>query len=665
MSVKVEQRKLTLDIVVETTIRLQELCRQFDSTNDYDVVLAEVNGVVKDLSENLEPNSRPYRVRFIHRESKEGIEVIRHSTAHLLAKAVQELCGKHSPTNQRIPQGVGPATEEGFFQDFDFSESIGNESVPALSDIECKMREISQRDNMYQRREVTKTEARTLFMDDTYKQQLLDKFDDEYVSIYDHGDGYIDLCRGPHIPGDRWLGEFQLLNVSAAHWMGASGAPTLSRIRGIAEPDKEHLDCRVRLQNEAIRRDHRKIAAEMELILINSESPGAVTFLTRGYSVRRQLEDLKRESLAHYGFQEVQTPTIWTDALWKQSGHWDNYQENMFLIEAREARDQNSRSGLKPMNCPGHCKIFDSKPRSYRDLPIRIAEFGVVHRNEQSGALNGMLRVRTFTQDDAHLFVAENQLEVELRRLITMYSEMYRPFGFTDVKVVVSTRPEKRLGAEELWNKAESALKNALKFKKIDFTVNEGDGAFYGPKIDYHIHDALGRAWQTGTIQVDFNLPERFGLSFTDHEGKSQTPVMIHPATFGSIERFMAILIENFEGKFPTWLAPVQTAILPVSKEAFEYAETVANSLSARGLRVEIDLLNDRIGKKIVRAKLARTPYMIVVGNKEANSKTISIRDRSDKEFRSASVSEFSRHIEKEISDRNLNASVVQKLSEV
>lgn len=618
------------------------------------VVVASLDGRLVDLSTRLDASDIAYVLEFVDAHDPRGRDVVRHSTIHLAAQAVQRLFGAQSAHARRIPQGVGPVTQEGFYQDFD-AEAVGRTLTEAdFPAIEAMMLTIAGEGHQIARLEVSKEDARELFADDPLKQELLDRIPDPIVSVYDAGAGYIDLCRGPHVPTSRILRHFKLHSCSRAYWMADASRPQLTRIYGTAYGTAEELELDTKCRAEAARRDHRRIGKEMRLFELSDVAPGAVFYQPNGAVVRQLLIDDKRRLLTKYGFDEVVTPTMMRRELWQRSGHWEHYRANMFLVASGEAAEagQDPDYAIKPMNCPGHIVLFESERRSYRDLPIRYAEFGTVHRNELHGALTGLLRVRAFTQDDAHLFVTAEQLADEVTQLINMYQELYDSYVFTSVKIIVSTRPDERLGTDSDWDAAEGALFAALNHVGMSYTVNAGDGTFYGPKIDFHIADSLGRSWQCGTIQVDMQLPARFDLSYVDRDGALKRPIMIHPATMGSLERFLAILIEHFEGKFPTWLAPVQALVVSVSAKAEVYGREVVRELRHAGLRARGDFSDERLAKKILNAQPIRAPYILVVGQVEATNHTVSIRDRQGREQRSIPLDAFIQAVIEEVADR-------------
>jgi threonyl-tRNA synthetase len=579
-----------------------------------------------------------------------ALPVIRHSTAHVLADAVQRLFPGTKIT-------FGPAIENGFYYDFDRKD--GQFSDADFATIEAKMREIIAADVPFRREVIGREEARKLLTDmgENYKVEHLDRIDGE-LSLYRHGD-WVDLCEGPHVPSTGYLRAVKLTSVAGAYWRGDERNPMLQRIYGTAFPSQKELDAYLRGLEEARKRDHRKLGKELELIGFHPLAPASPFFLPRGSQIYQRLIDYVRALYTRFDYQEVVTPQVYDRELFVQSGHLPGYAENMFMaatiedlerISARIEREAKApaagapierkddeahhwikeelRFGLKPMNCPGHCLLFGMTRRSYRELPMRIADFGRLHRFERSGVTQGLTRVRTFCQDDAHIFCALDQMQTEIRSFIDLVYSVYEDFAFSNVRVVIATRPDQRLGDDSIWDLSEAAVLTAVQDKKLPYEIAPGEGAFYGPKIEFHLRDALGRPWQLGTIQVDFNLPARFGLTYIDKENTAQQPVMLHRAVLGSIERFFGVLIEHTAGAFPTWLAPEQVAILTVSEKVNDYAAEVATVLKQAGLRVLSDTSSDKLGAKIRAARNLRVPYLAVVGQKEAEGRGVSVRSR-------------------------------------
>lgn len=570
-----------------------------------------VNGRNVDLSEKLEQSCELIIVTL---DSEQGIYRYRHSTAHVLAQALKRLYGA-----DQVKLGIGPVIEDGFYYDVDLEQPL---SISDLEAIEREMNKIIQENLPIHRKVVSRTQAFELFeaVQDPYKLELIrDLPEDAELSIYEQGE-FFDLCRGPHLPSTGRIKAFKLLNVAGAYWRGNSDNKILQRIYGTAFPNKAQLEQHLHLLEEAKKRDHRKLGKELELFMFSEEAPGMPFYLPKGMTVRTELEQFSRELQLQEGYQEVRTPLMMNNRLWEQSGHWEHYKDNMYFADVDDAT-----FALKPMNCPGHMLIFKNTLHSYRELPIRMMEFGQVHRHEYSGALNGMMRVRTFCQDDAHLYVMPEQIEEEINRAISLIGRMYDIFGF-DYKIELSTRPEDSMGSEELWDQAEQALRNVLDARGVEYRINEGDGAFYGPKIDFHILDALKRSWQCGTIQLDFQMPEKFDLTYIGEDSLRHRPVVIHRAIYGSIDRFIGILTEHYAGAFPLWLAPVQVKLIPVSDHYADYALQVQSQLRAAGIRVETDLRSEKLGYKIREAQLQKVPYSLVLGEQEKHASSVSVR---------------------------------------
>lgn len=574
-----------------------------------------IDGVVCDLSSSLE---RDAKIEFITREDPRALELIRHDAAHVLAEAVQELYPDTQVT-------IGPVIENGFYYDFHRAEPFTPEDLPI---IEKKMREIILRDAKITREIWSRDDAKAWFIakGETFKGELIDSIkSDEPLSIYRQGQ-WLDLCRGPHLPSVGKVGSaIKLMKVAGAYWRGDSTKPMLSRIYGTAWATQEELDAYLHRLEEAERRDHRRLGREMDLFHFQEEGPGAIFWHPKGWTLFQTLVSYMRRRQKVSGYTEVNTPQVLDRALWETSGHWQTYRENMFVTKTEDERI----FALKPMNCPGHVQIFKNGLKSYRDLPVKIAEFGVVHRYEPSGALHGMMRVRAFTQDDAHIFCSEDQIMEEALKINDLILTIYRDFGFDDVVVKLSTRPEKRVGSDEAWDKAELALGRVLEElarRGLKTSIQQGEGAFYGPKLEYTLRDAIGREWQCGTTQVDFNLPSRFGATYIGPDSDKKTPVMIHRAMFGSLERFTGILIEHYAGHLPLWLSPLQIVVCTITQEADEYAYEIATAARKLGLNVDIDARNEKITYKVREHSLAKAPVLLVAGKKEAADRTISMR---------------------------------------
>ena len=549
-----------------------------------------------------------------------GLDMIRHSTAHLLAYAVKSLYPDAQVT-------IGPVIEDGFYYDFAYKRPFTPDDLAA---IEKKMAELSKQDIPVTRSVMPRDEAVTFFRDmgEAYKAEIIASIpSNEDISLYREGD-FIDLCRGPHVPSTGKLKHFKLMKLAGAYWRGDSKNEMLQRVYGTAWAKKEDLEAYLFRLEEAEKRDHRRLAKQLDLLHMQEEAPGMVFWHPKGWIVWQQIEQYMRQKFVDYGYQEVRTPTIMDHTLWEKSGHWGNYRENMF-VTASENRDY----AVKPMNCPGHIQIFNNGLRSYRDLPLRMAEFGSCHRNEPSGALHGIMRVRAFTQDDAHIFCTESQVQAEVSGFIKMLQAVYLDFGFTDVLVKLSTRPDKRVGSEESWDKAEADLAAALEQNGLAFDYQPGEGAFYGPKIEFTLKDSLGRLWQVGTIQLDPNMPMRLGAEYVDEDNTRKSPIMLHRAILGSMERFIGILIEHHSGNFPAWLAPVQAMVLNISDKQADYALEVVKQLRAAGIRATSDLSNNKITYKIREHSLQKLPYLLVVGDKEMETRAVSVRARGNQDL--------------------------------
>jgi threonyl-tRNA synthetase len=578
----------------------------------------KVSGKLVDTSFKIVEDSR---LEIVTDKHPDALEVIRHSTAHLLAQAVQSLFPDAQVT-------IGPVIEDGFYYDFAYKRPFTPEDLAA---IEEKMREISAANLEVTRREMARDDAVSFFkkLGEHYKAEIIASIpSNEPISLYGQGE-WVDLCRGPHVPSTGKLKVFKLMKVAGAYWRGDSRNEMLQRIYGTAWSNEKDLKDYLTRLEEAEKRDHRKIGRELDLFHMQEEAPGAVFWHPKGWSVFQTLIGYMRDKQRDAGFQEVNGPELMDRSLWEASGHWEKFGENMFTTQTPDERVY----AIKPMNCPGHVQIFKQGLRSYRDLPVRYSEFGKVHRYEPSGALHGLMRVRAFTQDDAHIFVSPDQITEESVAVTRLILDIYRDFGFDDVRIKFSDRPAKRVGSDEIWDKAEAALKEAATVAGIDFTLNPGEGAFYGPKLEFVLRDAIGRDWQCGTLQVDLNLPGRLGAHYIDENSQKQTPVMLHRAIFGSLERFLGILIEHHAGRLPAWLAPVQVVLLGITDRQDGYLREVAEFLKNQGLRVDIDLRNEKIGFKIREHTLQRVPYLLVAGDKEVAAQLLSVRTRSGKDL--------------------------------
>lgn len=601
-------------------------------------VAGKIDGKLADLNCPIGQNST---IEVITLDSKEGLEIYRHTTAHVMAQAIKSIYG-----DKAVKLGIGPVIADGFYYDIDIEKPL---SIDDLARIEQAMEGIIKEDLPIVRRAVSREEAMEIFeeLEEPLKLELIQGLpEDAEITVYEQGE-FLDLCRGPHLPSTGRIKAFKLLSVAGAYWRGDSNNKMLQRIYGTAFPKKAQLEEHQHFLEEAKKRDHRKLGKELELFMFSEEAPGMPFYLPKGMTIRTELENFERELQRQRGYDEVRTPLMMNNRVWEESGHWDHYKDNMYFTNVDD-----TTYALKPMNCPGHMLIFKNSLRSYRDLPIRISEYGQVHRHEFSGALNGMMRVRTFCQDDAHLFVLPEQIEEEIGNVIALIDHIYQIFGF-EYKIELSTRPEDSMGSEELWEQAEQSLKNVLDRRGIEYRVNEGDGAFYGPKIDFHITDALKRSWQCGTIQLDFQMPEKFGLSYIGEDNQKHLPVVIHRAVYGSLDRFIGMLTEHYAGAFPLWLAPVQAKLLPVSENYVDYAYRVKKSLEEAGIRVEIDARNEKLGYKIREAQLEKVPYMLVLGENEKNSDSVSVRKRGEGDCGSRTIPEIANQIGEEIRSRN------------
>ena len=595
-----------------------------------------VDGTVRDLSDPLGASGK---VEILTREDPRALELIRHDTAHVLAEAVQELFPGTQVT-------IGPVIENGFYYDFSYKRPFTPEDLQA---IEKKMTELARKDEVVTREEWPRDEAVAYFrgIGEHYKAEIIAAIpSDQPISLYREGD-FIDLCRGPHVPSTGKLKVFKLMKVAGAYWRGDSKNEMLQRIYGTAWATREEQDAYLHMLEEAERRDHRKIGRELDLFHFQDEAPGLIFWHPKGWALWQQVEQYMRAVYRDNGYQEVKAPQILDISLWKKTGHWDNYRENMFTTES-----ENRVYGLKPMNCPGHVQIFNAGLHSYRELPLRYGEFGQCHRNEPSGSLHGMMRVRGFTQDDGHIFCTEDQLQDECADFTALLQKVYRDFGFTEVLYKVATRPEKRIGSDEVWDKAETALMESLRRTGCEFEISPGEGAFYGPKIEYTLKDAIGRHWQCGTIQVDFSMPVRLGAEYVDQNDQRRHPVMLHRAILGSLERFIGMLIENHAGAMPPWLAPVQAVVCCISEPSADYAAQIAQSLKKQGFRVESDLRGEKITRKIREHSLQKVPYILVVGDKEKQNGTVAVRGLGGLDLGAIPLDDFVARLSEDVSLR-------------
>ena len=621
----------------------------YDVAADIGVGLAKatlagvVDGREVDASYSIDSDAE---LRIITSRDDQALEILRHSTAHLLAQAVQQLFPGTQVT-------IGPTVEDGFYYDF---ASDHNFSLEDLEKIEVKMQELVADDLPVSRLVYSREQAVEMFRDmgEHYKVEIIEELPEgEEISVYQQGD-WMDLCRGPHVPSTGKLGAFKLTKVAGAYWRGDAKNQQLQRIYGTAWSSPKELKAYLNRIAEAEKRDHRKIGRKLGLFHFADDAPGSVFWHPKGWTLFRELLEYMRGRQDAAGYVEVNTPDVMDRSLWETSGHWFNYRENMFSTQTEDERI----FALKPMNCPGSVSMFAQGLKSYRDLPLRMAEFGKVHRYEPSGALHGLMRVRHFTQDDAHIYCTEAQMEQECIDVVALVLDIYKDFGFDDVVIKLSTRPENRIGSDEVWDKLEGALSNALDVMGLDYVLFPGEGAFYGPKLEFVLRDAIGRDWQCGTLQVDMNLPERFDITYVDEDGnRDKRPVMLHRALFGSLERFIGILIEHFEGNFPVWLAPQQAVVVNITDKQSDYAEDVVSTLKAQGFRVASDLRNEKVGFKIREAELSKMPYVLVVGEKEREAGTVAVRGRHGADLGVMSIADFGAHLQTEI----VNKSTVTK----
>jgi threonyl-tRNA synthetase len=591
-----------------------------------------VDGKLVDTSHRIEADSQ---LAIVTDKDADGLEILRHSTAHLLAYAVKTLFPDAQVT-------IGPVIENGFYYDFSYKRPFTPDDLAA---IEKKMTELAKKDFTVSREVLPRDQAVAYFksIGEHYKAEIIASIPaDDDVSLYREGD-FVDLCRGPHVPSTGKLKAFKLMRLAGAYWRGDSKNEMLQRIYGTAWAKKEDQDAYLQMLEEAEKRDHRKLATQLDLFHMQDEAPGMVFWHPKGWALWQQVEQYMRKVYQRNGYQEVRCPQILDRSLWEKSGHWENYKENMFTTES-EKRDY----AVKPMNCPGHLQIFNKGLRSYRDLPLRYGEFGACHRNEPSGSLHGIMRIRAFTQDDGHIFCTDEQILAECVAFTALLQKVYSDFGFKEIIYKVATRPDKRVGSDALWDKAEAAVIESLKQSGCDFQISPGEGAFYGPKIEYSLKDAIGRVWQCGTMQVDFNMPERLGAEYVAEDNSRRIPVMLHRAIVGSMERFIGILIENFAGALPLWLSPVQVVVLNISEGQADYAREVSARLEAAGTRVQTDLRNEKITYKIREHSLQKLPYQLIVGEKEKAAQQVAVRTRSGEDLGSMSLDDFIKRLQNE-----------------
>lgn len=619
----------------ESAVSLADAAKAISNSLGRDAIVAKVNGELTDLRDPIVDGAE---VEFFTKEDKEGLFTLRHTASHVMAQAIQHLF-------PGTKFAIGPAIDDGFYYDLDSEHVFSQEDFAA---IEKEMTKISKENIPLVKKVVSRAEALKFFQDkgQDYKVMLINDLpEDAQISLYEQGD-FTDLCAGPHMRSTGKVKVFKIMTVAGAYWRGDSKNKMLQRIYATAFFKKEDLDHFLYVRAEAEKRDHRKLGKQLDLFSFHDEGPGFPFFHPKGMALRNMLMDYERELFKEFGYVEIMTPVILSKQLWIQSGHWDHYKENMYFTKIDD-----EDYAIKPMNCPGGILYFKTQQRSYRDLPMRVGEFGLVHRHELRGALHGLFRVRCFTQDDAHIFMTQDQMKEEVIKCMAMYKKMYGVFGL-EYHVELSTRPENSMGSDELWEISTNALREAIEKTGVPYQINEGDGAFYGPKLDFHVQDSLGRTWQCGTIQMDMQLPERFDVNYVGEDGEKHRAVMLHRAGYGSLERFIGILIEHFAGAFPTWIAPVQVKVIPVTENHLEYAKSVARTLSESNIRVEVEEANETLGYKIRKAQMEKVPYMLIVGDKEVKSHTVSIRSRKDGDKGSMMVPMFIANLIQEIKSR-------------
>lgn len=619
----------------ESAVSLADAAKAISNSLGKNVLVAKVNGELTDLRDPIVDGAE---VEFFTKEDPEGLFTLRHTASHVMAQAINHLF-------PGVKFAIGPAIDDGFYYDLDSDHIFSQEDFAA---IEKEMSKIAKENIPLVKKVLPRDEALQYFKDkgQDYKVMLIEDLpEEETISLYEQGD-FTDLCAGPHLKSTGKVKTFKLMTVAGAYWRGDSKNKMLQRIYATAFFSKEDLDHYLFVRAEAEKRDHRKLGKQLDLFSFHEEGPGFPFFHPKGMILRNKLMDYERELFKEFGYVEIMTPVILSKKLWLQSGHWDHYKENMYFTQIDE-----EDYAIKPMNCPGGILFFKTQQRSYRDLPMRVGEFGLVHRHELKGALHGLFRVRCFTQDDAHIFMTQEQMKDEVIKCMAMYQKMYGVFGL-EYHVELSTRPENSMGSDELWEISTNALREAIETAGVPYQINEGDGAFYGPKLDFHVQDSLGRTWQCGTIQMDMQLPERFDVNYIGEDGEKHRAVMLHRAGYGSLERFIGILIEHYAGAFPTWIAPVQAKIIPVTDKNLEYAKSVAAAMSESDVRVEVEEANETLGYKIRKAQMEKVPYMIIVGDQEMKSHTISVRSRKNGDLGSQSLPMFVANLIREIKER-------------
>lgn len=619
----------------ESAVSLADAAKAISNSLGKNALVAKVNGELTDLRDPIVDGAE---VEFFTKEDPEGLFTLRHTASHVMAQAIQHLF-------PGVKFAIGPAIDDGFYYDLDSDHVFSQEDFAA---IEKEMSKIAKENIPLVKKVLPRDEALQYFRDkgQDYKVMLIEDLpEEETISLYEQGD-FTDLCAGPHLKSTGKVKTFKLMTVAGAYWRGDSKNKMLQRIYATAFFSKEDLDHYLFVRAEAEKRDHRKLGKQLDLFSFHEEGPGFPFFHPKGMILRNKLMDYERELFKEFGYVEIMTPVILSKKLWLQSGHWDHYKENMYFTQIDD-----EDYAIKPMNCPGGILFFKTQQRSYRDLPMRVGEFGLVHRHELKGALHGLFRVRCFTQDDAHIFMTQEQMKDEVIKCMAMYQKMYGVFGL-EYHVELSTRPENSMGSDELWEISTNALREAIETAGVPYQINEGDGAFYGPKLDFHVQDSLGRTWQCGTIQMDMQLPERFDVNYIGEDGEKHRAVMLHRAGYGSLERFIGILIEHYAGAFPTWIAPVQAKIIPVTDKNLEYAKSVAAAMSESDIRVEVEEANETLGYKIRKAQMEKVPYMIIVGDQEMKGHTISVRSRKNGDLGSQSLPMFVANLIREIKER-------------
>ena len=622
----------------ESAVTVLEVAKDISSGLAKNTIAGVVNDQLEDACESIEADST---LRIITAKDEEGLEILRHSCAHLMGHAIKQLW-------PNVKMAIGPTIDNGFYYDIDADFPINDEEIKQL---EKRMAQLAKKNYKVEKKVGSWQVARDTFVErgEDYKVQILDENipKDSTPALYHHEE-YIDMCRGPHVPSMKFCANFKLMKVAGAYWRGNSDNKMLQRVYGTAWASKDELKGYLTRLEEAEKRDHRKLGKALDLFHWQEEAPGMVFWHSKGWTTYTLLENYMREKLVEYKYEEVRAPMVMDVSMWEKSGHWDKYHDNIFATESEKRT-----YAVKPMNCPGHLQIFNQGLKSYRDLPYRMAEFGIVHRNEPSGSLHGLMRVRSFTQDDAHVFCTDDQVLAEVTNCIQMVFDVYKDFGFAESLVVkLSTRPEQRIGSDEVWDKSEKALADALKANDLEYEIQEGEGAFYGPKIEFTLFDCLDRAWQCGTIQLDFSMPGRLGAQYVDENGDRQTPVMIHRAILGSLERFIGILIEHYAGALPTWLAPTQAVLLNITDNQAEYIKNVEETLAKQGIRVHSDLRNEKIGFKIREHTLQKVPYLLVAGDKEVASEAVAVRTRSGEDLGTMSIEAFIKLLNDDVSSR-------------